>query len=261
MQYSFFSERTPIRQEIRRLFKEGRLTGDQAWLMAASTPVDELYEPTNDPFEMNNLARRPEHRKRVERMKRTLFDWMLETRDLSLLHENDMLERAKGSMPYEFARDDSVYPIERILAVAGKVGEGRQFLRDFSRALGDADPGVRYWGATGLAVLGEESRSARAALSKALEDRKSWVRFAAAEAGCHIGLEQAAVKILAEGLQLTNIKENLHAAQILMAVGEKARPAMPQMRQAIIKAKDLQDHGWYMREVLSHLVEQLEGRP
>lgn len=261
MQYSFFSERTPIRQEIRRLSREGKLTGDQAWLMAPNTPVDELYDLANDPQEMNNLAGRPERTKRVERMKRTLFDWMLETRDLSLLHENDMLERANGSMPYEFARDERIYPIERILAVASKVGEGNHYLSDFSRALGDADPGVRYWGATGLAVLGEESRPARAALSKALEDRKSWVRFAAAEACCHIGLEQAAVKILADGLQLRNIKENLHAAQILLAVAEKARPAMPQMRQAIIKAKDLQDHGWYMREVLSHLVEQLEGRP
>ena len=261
MQYSFFSERTPIRQEIRRLSREGKLTGDQAWLMAPNTPVDELYDLTNDPQEMKNLAGRPERTKRVERMKRTLFDWMLETRDLSLLHENDMLERANGSMPYEFAKDDRIYPIKRILAVASKVGEGNHYLSDFSRALGDADAGVRYWGATGLAVLGEESRPARAALSKALEDRKSWVRFAAAEACCHIGLEQAAVKILAEGLQLRNIKENLHAAQILLAVAEKARPAMPQMRQAIIKAKDLQDHGWYMREVLSHLVEQLEGRP
>ena len=206
------------------------------------------------------MAGTPEHRLRVEGMKRKLFAWMLETRDLSLLHENDMLERANGAMPYEFARDDSVYPIERILAVAGKVGQGSQHLKDLRRALGDADPGIRYWGATGLAVLGKECRPARAALSRALADPKSWVRFAAAEACCHVGMEMAAVTILADGLQLPNIKENLHAAQILLAVGEKARPAMPQMKEAITKAKDLQDHGWYMREVLSHLVEQLEDK-
>ncbi len=32
---------------------------------------------------------------------------------------------------------------------------------------------------------------------------------------------------------LDNIKENLHAAQILVAIGDKARSALPHMQQAV----------------------------
>ena len=260
MQYSFFSERTPIRQELRRLAKAGDLVGDQAWLMASTKPAEELYDLMNDPLEMNNLAGDPRHQSRLGFMRVRLLVWMAETRDLSLLHENDMLERAEGAMPYEFAANDARYPIGQILSVASKVGQGEQHLSEFRSALNEDDPAMRYWGAIGLTVLGSASYPARTELAKALTDSKSWVRFAAAEACCSIGLEAVAVKTLSAGLQLANIKENLHAAQILLALGEMSRPAMPEMKQAIAKSQGLQDHGWYMREVLTHLIEQLEDK-
>lgn len=258
MQRSFFSERTPIRQEIRRLHEEGKLKGNQAWLMAPTKPVDELYDLKNDTWEMNNLAGKPEHAERLERMRRKLHDRMLETRDLSLLHENDMIERAGGRMPYEFAHDDTVYPMERIFSIAKRIGRGPEHVSIFKAALDDPDPAVRYWAATGLAVLGKEAQPARKRLRRALSDSKSWVRFAAAEACCNLGLRKRAVKVLADGLTLPNIKENLHAAEILVALGEQARPALPQMKAAIKKAEGMQDHGWYMREALTYLIGELE---
>jgi hypothetical protein len=56
-----------------------------------------------------------------------------------------------------------------------------------------------------------------------------------------------------------DIITNLHAAEILVAIDDKARPAIPHMKQAIQKAEGLQDHGWYMREALMWLVEKLES--
>jgi hypothetical protein len=258
MQRSFFSERTPIRQEIRRLHAEGRLESDQAWLMAPKKPVDELYDLQNDPWEMDNLADKPQHAGRLERMRRKLHDWMLETRDLSLLHENDMIERADGRMPYEFAHDDTIYPMARIFSIAQRIGRGAEHVSVFKAALDDPDPAVRYWAATGLAVLGEEAGPARKRLRTALSDPKSWVRFAAAEACCNLGLDKPATKVLADGLALPNIKENLHAAEILVALGKKARPVLPQMKAAVKKAEGMQDHGWYMREALTYLIGELE---
>lgn len=259
MQRSFYSERTPIRQEIRRLHAEGKLQGDAAWLMAPTKPVEELYDIQTDYWEMNNLANDPDQAERLETMRQTLYDWMLETRDLSLLHENDMIERANGKMPYEFAHDGSVYPMQRILNIADLVGRGSQYADEFKQALADDDPAVRYWAATGLAALGEQAEPARAELAKALQDRKSWVRFAAAEACAYLGMVEDAAQVLAAGLMRPNIKENLHAAEILVAIDDKARPALPHMKQAIQKAEDLQDHGWYMREALMYLVDKLEG--
>ncbi len=258
MQRSFFSERTPIRQEIRRLHAEGKLEGEEAWLMAPTKPADELYDLQTDPWEMNNLAGKPEHAERLDRMRHKLYDWMLETRDLSLLHENDMIKRADGRMPYEFAHDDTVYPMERIFNVAKRIGRGPQQVSIFKASLHDSDPAVRYWAATGLAVLGKKADPARAMLIKALSDPKSWVRFAAAEACCNLGRRKRAVKVLADGLELPNIKENLHAAEILVALGEQTRPALPQMKAAVKKAEGLKDHGWYMREALTYLIGELE---
>jgi HEAT repeat protein len=183
---------------------------------------------------------------------------MLETRDLSLLHENDMIERAAGRMPYEIARDDTIYPMARILNVAERIGQGPEHVSVFKAALDDPDPAVRYWAATGLAVLGKQAEPAREALREALSDSKSWVRFAAAEACCRLGLRRQAVKVLADGLALPNIKENLHAAEILVALGRQSRPALPQMKEAVKRAEGLQDHGWYMREALTYLIGELE---
>ena len=87
----------------------------------------------------------------------------------------------------------------------------------------------------------------------------STVRFAAAEALCNIGYEQDALMALVDGLQNGNIYEQLHAAQILVVIDDKARPALPAMKAAIRRAEGLQDHGWYMREALTYLVEKLES--
>ncbi|MHC4568324.1 MAG: sulfatase-like hydrolase/transferase [Planctomycetota bacterium] len=258
MQRSFFSERTPLRQEIRRLHAEGQLKGDRAWLMSPSKPAEELYDLQADPWEMNNLAAEPQHAERLKQMRQRLYAWMLETRDLSLLHENDMIERAAGRMPYEIARDDTIYPTAHILNVAERIGQGSKHVSVFKAALDDPDPAVRYWAATGLAVLGKEAEPARGALREALSDPKSWVRFAAAESCCKLGLRKQAVRVLADGLALPNIKENLHAAEILVALGKRARPALPQMKQAVKRAEGLQDHGWYMREALTFLIGELE---
>jgi len=258
MQRSFYSEITPIRKEIRRLHAAGELSGDAAWLMAPNKPVEELYDLETDPWQMKNLVNEPEYEKRLLQMRNKLFKWMLEKRDLSLLHENDMIDRANGKMPYEYAEDDSIYPMERILKIAQLVGRGSNHLEELKTALSDDDPAVRYWAATGLAVLDDAAQPAANELKRALNDEKSWVRFAAAEACCNIGMEENAVKVLANGLQLENIKENLHAAEILVAIGRKAKPALAQMKTAVKNAEGLQDHGWYMREALIYSISEIE---
>ena len=257
MQRSFFSESTPIRQEIRRLAEQGELAGDAAWLMAQSKPIEELYDVENDPWEMHNLAARPEHAPRVANMQKKLYAWMLQTRDLSLLHENDMIERAGGRMPYEIAGDDSIYPMERILRIADLVGRGPAHIPALKGALKDGDPTVRYWAATALAALREQATPAKDELLEALADAKSWVRFAAAEACCYTGNTEEACRVLAAGLHLSNVRENLHAAGILVAIDEKSRSVLPEMKDAIARAEGLEDHGWYMREALTYLVGKL----
>ena len=184
---------------------------------------------------------------------------MRQTRDTGLLPESDLMARAGGRMPYEMAGDDANYPIARILTTADLVGRGKGKIPQLESALSDRDGAVRFWGATGLAALGLAAKPASDHLVAALQDQQSSVRFAAAEALCNIGRERQALPVLIAGLQNGNIYEQLHAAETLVVIDAKARPAIAEMKAAIKRAEGLQDHGWYLREALSFLVNKLEA--
>ena len=48
---------------------------------ATRRPKEELYDLESDPFELNNLAERTDHQKRLETMRADLQAWMDETAD------------------------------------------------------------------------------------------------------------------------------------------------------------------------------------
>lgn len=254
MQRSFFSEITPIRRTLRELDVEGKLNGHERWLMNPTTPPEELYDTENDPYELNNLIDSPQHRPILKRLRKTLLQWILETRDTAFLPEVDMIQRSRGGSPYDMAQDGDRYPIERVVNIANLIGEGPSACEKFSKALGDSDSAVRYWAANGLAALGKDARPALSQLRKALRDASSSVRFAAAEALCNLNIEKEAVPVLAKGLEDADVMIQLHASQILSVIGEKARPAIPQMKSAVQELEGLQDHGLYTRENLAFVL-------
>lgn len=256
MQRSFYSELTPIRREIRRLYALGMLNGHTAWLMSPSIPAEELYDSESDPYELNNLADSPQYAGQVEKMRTQLYQWMLDTRDTSLLPEPELAARSKGGSPYDMAKDDSLYPIKRILKVADLVGRGPSTLDQAMEALTDADSAVRYWAATACAALGKHAAPAETALRKALTDSAPCVRIVAAEALCYLGGEKSAVPVLAKEILADNVYVQMYAAISLTGIGSKSRAAAPQMREAIERLEGTQDHGWYTREALGYLLEQ-----
>ena len=182
MQYSTYSESTPIRQELRRLAAEGKLQGITKWLVSPVKPPEELYDTQNDPYEVLNLADLPDHRKILERMRSVLRSWMIETRDTGLLPEAEMHLRFSEQSPYEMARRTDIFPIQRILNAAELVGKEPAEYPKLTALLVESDSAVRYWAATGLTALGPHARPAIEALIRALRDSAPNVRLAAAEA-------------------------------------------------------------------------------
>jgi len=220
--------------------------------MAPAKPAEELYDVDVDPYQMNNLADSADFQSALAKKRLALRKWMIDTRDLSLLPEPELIKRSKGNMPYDM--ENSQYPVERLLETADLVGRGPSKLNQLVAALSDEEIGVRYWAATGLAALGNKAKSAAAPLLKAIEDESASVRFTAAEALCNIGYEKEGVRILAQGLQLQDIRENLLATEFLVAIGDKARPAIPAMKKALKQIEGLEDHGWYMREAITFML-------
>jgi arylsulfatase A-like enzyme len=231
-----------------RLSDEGKLSGPQAVFFSPVKPVEELYDTEADPHEVKNLAADPAHRGVLERMRKALREWMIEIRDLGFLPEADLRTRFKGEAPYEAvrARPDS-YPLERLMeaadlanridpAVAGKLEE----------LLRDGDSAVRYWGATGLAALGEKARPAEEALRKSLGDAAPDVRIAAADALCRLGRLEEALPALGRALKHENEWARLRAANVIDALGARAAPLRAEIQAAA------RDKNNYVGRVIEH---------
>jgi hypothetical protein len=72
-----------VKPLMRRLYKEGKLTGPAADLMKP-LPEELLYDTANDPHEINNLAESdsPQNREALIRLRSALDTWIVETGDL-----------------------------------------------------------------------------------------------------------------------------------------------------------------------------------
>ncbi len=169
----------------------------------------------------------------LERLRRVQREWLLEVRDFGLLPENEIHSRARGSTPFEVARDDAAYPLERILQAAElAASRDPQQVDEVVRALGDADSAVRYWGAIGLLVRAERGVAAgREGLRRALDDPAPAVRITAAEALGRYGTGEetaSALEVLDRYLEVdeSEIFLSLMALAALDAMEERARPLL-----------------------------------
>lgn len=66
---------------IQKLYKEGKLTAEQAKYPAPNKPKEELFDLANDPHEIRNLAEDPVYRKQLIKMRQKLAHWQTETGD------------------------------------------------------------------------------------------------------------------------------------------------------------------------------------
>ena len=226
---------TQATQVWKRMYDEGRLNEVQSRFWQPK-PAEELYDLDSDIDEVDDLARSPAHREILERLRGAQRQWLLEVRDFGLLPENEIHSRALGTTPFEAARDDSIYPLERILSVA-EVAASRDLenVDDLLRALADSDSAVRYWGAMGLLIRAQEGVTAgRDSLRRALDDPAPAVQITAAEALGLFGASEdasAALDVLGQYLQVeeSQIFLSLMALAALDAMEEKARPLLAEI--------------------------------
>ena len=213
-------------------------------------PLEELYDVLTDPNEVKNLAGAPAYEPTLNRMRKRLWDWMAQTKDIELLPEAEMHIRAVGSTPYEIAQDPREYPLSRILAAAEMVGTGPKVLAALVDFLVDSDSAVRYWAAVGLDALGPEAAPAAKALKNVLDDPSPNVRLTAAGILCRLGACEDALPVLAQGLMDSREVVALYAARTLQMLGDKASPLVRQMEFARQRCRNVdgsyRDDNWAM---------------
>jgi hypothetical protein len=134
----------------------------------------QLFDTGSDPWHVDDLAGRPEHRERIRRMDADLDAWMIATRDTGLIPEPLGVELVGEGRPfgsiYEYAQS-AEYPVERILAVARDTSAcDPEKLSDYLSLMTDAHPVVRHWGAYGVFLVRSDADAVRQALSRMMKD-------------------------------------------------------------------------------------------
>lgn len=122
--------------------------------------------------------------------------------------------------------------------------------------LEDPDPVLRYWAATGCAILGEYAMPAAEALRKALNDPQVAVRIAAAEALYALGKKDQVLETLTASLQDPKKMARVQALNVLEIMDNDARPAITAI-EALTSDK-LQDQDYDIRAA-NRLVQRLSG--
>jgi uncharacterized sulfatase len=246
VQPSEYCDRAEIMQELRRAVAEDELSPARKLLWVSTKPTEELYDTIADSHEINNLVGRPGKKAVLEKLRKTLRAWMLQTRDTGLLPEAEMhiIAEARppsvgqGSTPYTIARNARKYPQRRILAAADLVGKGPENIPRLIRLLDDSDGVVRYWAVIALDVLGPQAHQATEALEGVLKDASPNVRFAAAGVLCRMGLCEDALPVLADGLKEEREETVLYAAREIQRIGAAAAPIIKQVREAQVRCKN-----------------------
>lgn len=260
-QYMNTPEKGATMREIRRVDEAGELPPAAAKFMAPTKPVEELYDLRLDPHELNNLADSPEHRAVLQRMRGAHLDWVLETRDVGLIPEAELVAREQkfGSRYAILRQPGSESLVRRIRDTASLTLEGAESLPKLVRATEDPDAVVRYWAAIGIGNLAPQASSEADRMIEALDDESPSVRIAAARALARMNRTDAALPILVRELADGPQWVRLAAAIVLDEIDEAARPALETMRQALTPRKDLLWNGKYTVRVINRALNELLG--
>ena len=261
-QYMNTPEKGATMQALRQGYLNDELSKHAAFFFSPSKPVEELYDVSVDPHELQNLATSPDHQTILERLRGAHIQWVTDTKDLGLIAEPILITRQEivGNQ-YDILRgskDPTLY--KRVATTALLASAGAESIPELTLALSDIDAAVRYWGAIGLGNHAQHANGTAKQLNKVMHmDPSSVCRTAAARALCRLGQPDAALPVLTKELEQGSQWERLHAAIVLDEIEDQARPVIPQMHAALKPRTDLYANGKYVIRVLNRALNQLEG--
>lgn len=83
----------PTMQVWRKLNAEGKLEGPPKLFFAPRKPDEELYDVSQDPYEVNNLAADQKHQGKLQGLRAALDQWIADTKDLGAIPEKELVEK------------------------------------------------------------------------------------------------------------------------------------------------------------------------
>ncbi|MBM3499379.1 MAG: hypothetical protein FJX74_11995 [Armatimonadetes bacterium] len=224
-----YGEVTGMMQDLRRLHAEGKLPPVADQYLADHKPLEELYDTDADPHEVHNLADSPAHEPELLRLRQMLRDWMVETEDVALIPEAEVVELEKRyGNRHAILRAPENRDLQQRLFFVVEAGEAGR-LPQLREALSAPEPSVRYWAALWIGL--QKAGAAVNELLPLLADASAVVRVAAATALCRIGRATEGLPVLTALLTHENEYVRLRAATELDYLEDLALPALDAFRQ------------------------------
>jgi hypothetical protein len=188
-----------------KAWKEGKCNDAQSAFWNTK-PVEELYDTENDPWEVNNLADDPAYKERLVKMRKSCNVWEKNIFDAGFIPEIMLTELAGKTPFYDYMRSGEV-DMDTLISVANLATlGGKTDIPEFVKMLKSDYAPFRYWGATGLLILGKEAKSVRGEMLKGLNDPMPDVVIVLAEAVYRLGEKDKAKEAL---LNLLNSPKKL----------------------------------------------------
>jgi len=182
-------------------------------------PTEELYDTENDPWEVNNLANDPEYNNILARMRKANKDWITEFKDAGFIPEADLVDRVGEKTIYDYMRSGEINLQEIIDAAEISSLGDKKNIDQLVEFLKSDDSAIRYWGATGLLILGDEAATAIDELKVAANDKSASVVNVAAEALYNLGEKEIAEKALLSVLEYPNEIARCYALNVIDRIG------------------------------------------
>ena len=270
--YLYIHNYRPELPYVQRLTYQFQARGYQSWAKEAAAghltpvtaqfwgekPTEELYDLVADPDNVRNLVSDPAHRDALAQMRAELKRRVLAIKDNGFIPEGSLLEG------YEASRAPGAVPFERAVDLANLASERKvENLPKLTAALDDPNEAIRWWGALGCAMLRDQAAPAEAALRKRLDDPSGAVQAAAAEALAHLGHADLALPVLERWITNTSgTFYTVHAANVLVRLGEAGRPLLPVMKKMYAATQDAANNTApaYLNRILERDIALLEGR-
>ena len=206
--------RAPSIRSWEKAYNEGRCNEAQS-VFWSKKPVEELYDTENDPWEIHNLVGDPAYNDVLERMRKANQDWVTEIFDTGIIPEGERVILTGNTPVYDYFRSGKVnvhaLTKARELASYGQT----ENIEQLEGYLKNNDSGLRYWGATGLLILGDKAKGSIPLLEKALQDTSPDVVAVAGEALFNLGKKKEAREAM---LNVLNSPSMMARCRVLNAI-------------------------------------------
>ena len=231
--------RAPSMKSWEKAYLNGTLNKVQSAFWGEK-PSEELYKISSDPHNVDNLASNPTYATVLKQMRQECKDWQKDILDIGFIPE-PMIERiSKEQTIYEYVRKKG-FPYNLIVETADLASQREtKHLKVLLNRLQDKNAVVRYWAATGCAIL--KDPKAKENLLKMVNDPSVSVRIAIAEALYGIGEAKAALKLLSNCLDSELIMARTMALNVLDLMEMDAVTLLPKIETIVAEAPESRNY-------------------